>query len=108
MIRKIAAGLVIVFAIILLASIAFRLETFAWQAPVAIVSSLIGLIGAIGLLRAWPYSHQMAGLFPLAISGLIIWNVLSGSSSFSAVYLAAATLLLLALVIYDYLQTRTR
>ncbi len=108
MFRKIVAGLVIVFIVILWASIAPRLGIFTWQALVAAVLSLIGLIGAVGLLRGWPYSHYMAGLFPLAISGLIIWNVLSGSSSFSSVYVAVATLLLLALVVYDYVQTPAR
>src|SRR5262249_47340709 len=110
MFRKIVAWLVLIYAVLVLAAVAPRLGTFTWQAPLALVSALVGLIGAIGLLRAWPHSHLMAGLFPLAIAGVTIWNALElhmlyGRIFFPGAYTTAAALLCLAFVIYDYRKT---
>lgn len=111
MFRKIVALLILAFAILIVAGVAYRYETFIWKVPLAVAASLAGIAGAIGLLRGWPYAHHLAGVFPLVIAGLSVWNavemnMLVGRSIFSTVYGLGAALLGLALVIADYRMAR--
>ena len=76
MVRKIVACVLLIFAVVVLASIAPRLTTFSVTGALAIVSILVGVIGAIGLFRTWPHAHLMAGVFPLVIAGLSVWNAM--------------------------------
>jgi uncharacterized integral membrane protein len=113
MFRKIVAWLILVFAILIAAGAAYRYETFTWKAPLAVAAVLAGIVGAIGLLRGWPYAHQLVGAFPLVIAGLSVWNavemnMLVGRSIFSTVYMLGAALLGLALVIADYRMAQTQ
>jgi hypothetical protein len=74
MFRKVVAWLILVCAILVVAGVAYRFETFIWKVPLAVAASLAGIAGAIGLLRSWPHAHHLAGLFPLVIAGLSVWN----------------------------------